>query len=78
MVLALIDAQHRDRMLADPEWTRALRESLEAFVAQGVMLPREKDRSVSLYAGGRSPGWVRWRQAGGFRGWHRDGAALAG
>jgi hypothetical protein len=39
LVLALIDAsvaQHRDRILADPEWTRALRESLEGFVAQGV------------------------------------------
>jgi len=37
LVLALIDAsvaQHRDRILADPEWTRALRESLEGFVAK--------------------------------------------
>ncbi len=39
---------------------------------------REKDRSVSLYAGDRSPEWVRWRQVDGFRGWHRDGAALGG
>jgi hypothetical protein len=39
LVLALIDtsvAQHRDRILADQEWTRALRACLEGFVAQGV------------------------------------------
>jgi hypothetical protein len=39
LVLALIDAsvaEHRDRILADPEWTRALRECLEGFVAHGV------------------------------------------
>jgi hypothetical protein len=37
---------------------------------------REKDRSVSLYLGDRPPEWVRWRQVDGFRGWHRDVAAL--
>ena len=39
LVLGIIDAsvaQHRDRILADPEWTRGLRRILEGFVAQGV------------------------------------------
>jgi hypothetical protein len=29
-------AQHRDRILSDPEWTSGLRRVLEGFVAQGV------------------------------------------
>jgi hypothetical protein len=38
-VLDLVDttvAEHRDLVLGDPEWTSALRQILEAFVAQGV------------------------------------------
>ena len=38
-VLDLVDttvAEHRDRILADPQWTSALRQVLEGFVAQGI------------------------------------------
>ena len=38
-VLELVDttvAEHRDRILADQEWTSALRRVLEGFVAQGI------------------------------------------
>ena len=37
--LDLVDttvAEHRDRILADPQWTSALRQVLEGFVAQGI------------------------------------------
>ena len=35
-VVDTIVAQHRDRILSDPEWTSGLRRVLEGFVAQGV------------------------------------------
>ena len=38
-VLDLVDttvAEHRDRILADPQWTSALRQVMEGFVAQGI------------------------------------------
>jgi hypothetical protein len=35
-VVDTIVAQHRDRILSDPDWTSGLRRVLEGFVAQGV------------------------------------------